>query len=299
MVNRKDFISIFDLGRKDIEAVFSLSREFKHDKKKNFSPLSQKSFALIFEKPSTRTRVSFEVAIGELGGHSIYLGPQDMQFGRREPVKDIARVMERYVHGIIARTFSHKHLVELARTTSVPVINGLTDLFHPCQVMGDLFTVLEKKKNLKGLKIAFIGDGNNVANSWIASSTKLPFHLSIATPEGYEPKIDLVKKAKVKLTHSPEEAAKDADVLYTDVWVSMGQEEERKERLKRFKCFRIDKNILKLAKKDVLVMHCLPAHRGEEISEEVIEGKHSIVFDQAENRLHVQKAILTLVGGKR
>ncbi|MBL7170596.1 MAG: ornithine carbamoyltransferase [Candidatus Omnitrophica bacterium] len=296
MVKGKDFISILDLGKKDIEDIFTLSGEFKHGKKKNFFPLSGKFFALIFEKPSTRTRVSFEVAIGGLGGGSIYLGPGDIQFGRREPVKDIARVMERYVHGIVARTFSHKHLLELAGAASVPVINGLTDLFHPCQVMGDLFTILEKKKNLKGLKIAFIGDGNNVANSWIAASTKLPFHLSIAAPEGYEPKAELVKKAKVKVTNSPEEAAKDADVLYTDVWVSMGQEEERKERLKRFKYFQIDKHILKLAKKDVLVMHCLPAHRGEEISDGVIEGKHSVVFDQAENRLHVQKAILTKIG---
>ena len=290
----KDFITIFDLGKKDIEKIFCLSREFKGNKKKSFLPLSKKTFVLIFEKPSMRTRVSFEVGIRELGGHPIYLGPES-QVGLREPVKDVARILERYVQGIIARTFSHQRLLELAKITRVPVINALTDLFHPCQIMGDLFTILEKKKTFKGLKIAFIGDGNNVANSWIAASTKLPFNLVIATPEGYEPNVNFVKKTKVHVLNSPEEAAKDADVLYTDVWVSMGQEEERKERVKRFKYFRLDKNILKLAKKDVFVMHCLPAHRGEEITDQVIEGKNSIVFDQAENRLHAQKAILTLV----
>ena len=294
---KKDFITIFDLDKKDIENIFNLAAEFKAGKEQNSSLLLGKSFAMIFEKPSMRTRISFEVAIKELAGCSIYLGPQDMQFGKREPVKDIARVMERYVQGIIVRTFSHKDLLELARTASVPVINALSDLFHPCQVMADLFTIIEKKKSLKRLKIAFIGDGNNVAHSWIAASAKLPFHLVISSPEGYGPDANIVKKGRVKLCHSPEEAAKDADVLYTDVWVSMGQEQERKERLKRFEYFSIDKNILKLAKKDAIVMHCLPAHRGEEISSEVIEGKHSVVFDQAENRLHVQKAILAKIGG--
>jgi ornithine carbamoyltransferase len=186
-------------------------------------------------------------------------------------------------------------LLELAKGTGIPVINALTDLFHPCQVMADIFTIFEKKKTIKGLKIGFIGDGNNVANSWITASAIFPFKLAIATPEGYEPRTDIVKGAKFHLTHSPEEVARDADVLYTDVWVSMGQEEERKERIKRFKYFHLDKDMLKLAKKDVMVMHCLPAHRGEEITDEVIEGKNSVVFDQAENRLHVEKAILSLI----
>ncbi len=295
----KDFITISDLDKKDIDTIFNLSREFKEGKKKDFFPLAGKIFALIFEKPSMRTRVSFEVAIKELGGDIIYLGPGDIRLGLREPVKDIARVLERYVQGIIARTFSHSHLLELAKGTGIPVINALTDLFHPCQVMADIFTILEKKKTIKGLKIGFIGDGNNVANSWIAAGAMFPFKLAIATPEGYEPRSDIVRGAKFHLTHSPEDAARDADVLYTDVWVSMGQEEEKKERAARFKYFHLDKDILKLAKKDALVMHCLPAHRGEEITDEVIEGKNSVVFDQAENRLHVEKAILTLVMGSR
>lgn len=292
----KDFITIYDLDKKDIKDILDLSRDFKKNRQRVYLPLREKTIAMIFEKPSMRTRVSFEVGIRELGGRCIYLGPEDIQLGRREPVKDIGRVMERYVHGIIARTFSHEHLLELAKFASIPVINGLTDMFHPCQVMADVFTILEKKKKLDGLKIAFIGDGNNVANSWISASTKFPFTLFMSTPEGYEPRIDSIPKgARLQLVHSPEEAAKDADVLYTDVWVSMGQEKERKERLKRFKYFRIDSHILKLAKRDVLVMHCLPANRREEISEEVIEGPNSIIFDQAENRLHVQKAILTMV----
>lgn len=294
----KDLISILDLDKRDLENIFALSREYKNSRK-DISPLLGKTIAMIFEKPSMRTRVSFEVGIKELGGFSIYLGPEDMRLGIRESVKDCARVLDRYVDGIIARTFSHKHILELAENTKIPVINALTDLSHPCQVISDLFTIVEKKKNLKDLKIAYIGDGNNVANSWISASVRVPIKLFIATPEGYEPDRDIVKKADVKLSHSPEEAAKDADVLYTDVWVSMGQEQEKKQRQRSFKYFRIDKNILKLAKKDVIVMHCLPAHCGEEITEDVIEGPNSVVFDQAENRLHVQKAILTLIFERR
>ena len=291
----KDFISILDLELADIEKIFTLTREFKEGKRKDYLPLQGKVMALIFEKPSMRTRVSFEVGIGQLAGRAIYFGSEDIQLGRREPLKDIGRVLERYVQGIIIRTFAHENILEIAKVSRVPVINALTDLCHPCQIMADLFTILEKRKDLKNLKIGFIGDGNNVANSWIMASAKLPIKLTVATPEGYEPAKEIVKLGKVHLTHSPQEAAKDADVLYTDVWVSMGQEEEKTERLKRFKYFSIDNNILKLAKKEVLVMHCLPAHRGEEITEEVLEGTHSIVFDQAENRLHVQKAILSLI----
>lgn len=297
MIKGKDFITILDLDLADIEEIFALAREFKEGKRNNYLPLQGKVIALIFEKPSMRTRVSFEVGLGQLGGRAIYLGPEDIQIGRREAIKDIGRVLERYVQGVIIRTFAHENILELAKVSRIPVINALSDLFHPCQIMADIFTILEKKKSLKGLKIGFIGDGNNVANSWITASANLPFKLTMATPEGYEPDKEIVKLGNVHLTHSPQEAAKDADILYTDVWVSMGQEEEKKERLKRFKCFCVDNHILKLAKKDVLVMHCLPAHRGEEITEEVLEGPHSIVFDQAENRLHVQKAILSLIFG--
>jgi ornithine carbamoyltransferase len=246
---------------------------------------------LYFEKPSTRTVVSFYVAMVELGGDAIFLTPREMQIGRGETIADTAKVLSRYANGIVARTFKHETIVELAKHSAIPVINGLSDMYHPCQTLADLFTVLEKRNTLD-LKFAWIGDGNNVCNSWIQAANMLNFSLKVATPKGYEPK---EKLGKVKLTHNPKEAVKNADVIITDTWVSMGEEKEAVKRDKDFKAFQVNSKLLKLAKPDYLFMHCLPAHRGKEVAAEVIDGKNSIVFDEAENRLHVQKAILCVL----
>ena len=259
--------------------------------------LAGKTLALVFEKPSLRTRVSFEIGMAQLGGHAIFLGPGEINLGMRESPADCARSLSRWVDLIVVRTFSQSTLEEMARCATIPVINGLTDLFHPCQVLADCFTLLEHKGRLDGLKIAFIGDGNNMAHSWIQAAEKFSFSFSLACPKGYEPNTEVTRAAKdhgaeFTLTHEVSEAVKGADVIYTDVWTSMGQEGELEVRRKDFQGYQVNQDVVAMAKKDILVMHCLPAHRGEEITNEVLEGPCSIVFDQAENRLHVQKAIM-------
>jgi ornithine carbamoyltransferase len=256
---------------------------------------------MIFDKSSTRTRISFEVGMYQLGGIALFLNSRDTQIGRGESISDSARMMSRYLNGIMIRTFSQKSVEDFARYASIPVISGLTDLLHPCQILSDLFTIREKKGTYNKLKIAYIGDGNNIANSWIEAAARLPVKLSLACPEGYDPDSKIMVRGKkeakegITLYRDPMEAAKNADVLYTDVWVSMGQESEQKKRKKIFRNYQINKKLLKEAKKDAIVMHCLPAHRGEEISSDVIDGPQSVVIDQAENRLHVQKAILEIL----
>ncbi len=300
---KRDLISIRDFTREEIEALFSLATDLKRRLKrgKSHPRLSGKTLALIFEKPSLRTRVSFEVAMTHLGGHAIYLAPQDIRLGARETVEDGARNLSRWVDGIVARTFEHAQVERLAQYTTVPVINGLTDLLHPCQVLCDLFTLHEKREKLKGLRVAFIGDGNNVCNSWLYGAAKMGIHFTVACPKGYEPHRDVFTKARaeseatyavLEITHDAARAAREADVLYTDVWASMGHEEQRAKRMRDFKGFQVNQSLVNLAQKDVQVMHCLPAHRGEEITDEVMDGLHSIILDQAENRLHLQKAIL-------
>jgi len=258
--------------------------------------LKQKVFALIFHKPSLRTRISFEVGIFQMGGKALYL-EKEIGFPEREAIKDIARVLSVYLHGVIIRTFSHQLLLEFAAYSQIPVINALSDLLHPCQVLSDLFTIKQKKGDLKKVKLAYIGDGNNVCHSLIYGCAKTNTSLSIATPARYLPSSKIVEEAggKVEIGNNPQEAVKGADVVYTDVWASMGKEKEREERKKEFSGFQVNEDLLKKAKPDCLLMHCLPAHRGEEVTDQVIEGKQSIVFDQAENRLYVQKAILLLI----
>ena len=306
---KRDLVSIRDLARQEIEGLFALTSDVK-DRLTRDEPhpiLRGRTLALIFEKPSLRTRVTFEVAMTHLGGHAIYLAPQDIRLGARETVEDAARNLSRWVDGIVARTFDHGVVEQLAQHAEVPVINGLTDLLHPCQVLSDLFTLREKRGALGGLRVAFIGDGNNVCNSWLTGAAKTGIHLTVACPKGYEPNRDVAAKAReesaatgatLDIMHDPVRAAREADVLYTDVWTSMGQEAERDQRLRDFQGFQVNQALVDLARKDVVVMHCLPAHRGEEITEEVMDGPHSIILDQAENRLHVQKAILvTLLRG--
>lgn len=290
---KKDLVTIKDLTAGDIEELFKLAAEFKSKRKTHEAPLKNKTLGLIFEKPSNRTRVSFEVGMLELGGNTIYLGTEEVKLGKREAVKDAARVLSRYLDAMVVRTFSHGRLTEMAENSTVPVINGLTDLLHPCQALSDLFTIKEKK-GLKNITVAFIGDANNVLNSLLYGCGKVGIKINVASPKGYDPKKDILKDAGAvtQLFNSARDAVKAADVIYTDVWTSMGQEREHRKRLKRFKAFQVNSELLSLAKKDVIVMHCLPAHRGEEITDEVLDGRHSIVIDQAENRLHVQKAIL-------
>ena len=305
---KKDLISIKDLSSKEIEELFSLTDRLKKDKAKFSKVLQGKILALIFQKPSNRTRVSFEVGMYQLGGNSIYLGPGEINLGVRESVKDVAKTLARYVDAIVLRTFEHKNILEMAESAAVPVINGLSDFSHPCQALADVYTVREKLKNLKGKTLVYVGDGNNVCNSLLYACAKVGLNLNVGTPEGYEPDKSVVKEAKaiaqskksfINLFNSPHEAVKGADVLYTDVWVSMGQEKEAAERKEVFKDFQVNKNLVKLANKEALIMHCLPAHRGEEITDGVIDSKNSVVFDQAENRMHVQKAILIkLLGDK-
>ena len=308
----KDFISIHDLTSSDMEEIFSLSSDLKQKQKnqEKHEYLWAKSLAMIFEKPSTRTRVSFEIGMWQLGGLAINLDQAAIGLGVRESIGDVAKTLSRYADAILVRTFEHGKVLELAKNASIPVINGLSDLLHPCQALADVFTIREKKgeEGLRGLKMAYIGDGNNVCNSLMFAAAKLGMNLVIAAPAGYEPKKEIVelafedgKKAGIELDilNDPVVAAKDADVIYTDVWASMGQEKEAKKREKAFKKFQVNRELVSLAKKDVIIMHCLPAHRGKEITDDILDGPNSVVFDQAENRLHVQKAILTLLlGGK-
>ncbi len=285
----------------DLMEFLELARRVKEEPARYSKALEGKSLGMIFEKPSTRTRVSFEVAMTQLGGHGLYLSTRDLQLGRGETVEDTAKVLSRYVDGIIYRGFSHQITRELARHSTVPVINALDDAEHPMQILADLLTVLERKGDLRGLKLAYIGDGNNVANSLALGAAMAGMHFVIACPEGYDPDENLWREAerlarerggKVEIVRDPLEAARGADAVYTDVWVSMGDEEERDRRLKVFRPYQVTVEVMERAKEDAIFMHCLPAHRGEEVAQEVIDGRWSVVFDQAENRLHAQKAAL-------
>jgi len=296
---KKDLLSIADLDRKEIE---HLIEQAWHMKKEGApSLLSGKTLALLFEKPSLRTKISFEIAMYQLGGYSIYLSPEEVGLGKREPAADVAQVLSRYVDGIVARTFSQETLHILAGHSSVPVINALSDLEHPCQALSDLFTIYEKKGRLPGLTLAFIGDSNNMANSLLLSACLLGMNFHLASPPGYDVKEEVLNQGKesaalsgsqIRLTSDPYEAAKDADIIYTDVWASMGQEAEAEKRRLVFSDYQVDKKLLSSAKGDVLFMHPLPAHHGEEISAGLLDDPRSVVFDQAENRLHLQKALL-------
>ncbi|MCD4821825.1 MAG: ornithine carbamoyltransferase [Methanococcoides sp.] len=295
----KHLISMTDLTQEEIIEILDLAEDLKEKRVRGkiTDLLKSKSLAMIFEKSSTRTRVSFEVAMSDLGGHSIYLNSRDIQIGRGETVSDTAQVLSRYVAGITARVNSHKTVADLAKHSKVPVINALSDLEHPCQILADFLTIREYKNRLKGLKFAWIGDGNNVCNSLILGCALVGMQIAVACPEGYMPNPEIVAKGRelggdILITTDPQEAAADADVLYADVWVSMGDEEEREKRLSDLADYQINSNLVELAKPDVIFMHCLPAHRGEEVSAEVMDGPHSVVFDQAENRLHAQKALI-------
>lgn len=303
---KKDFIAIDDWATDEIHAVFELAAGLKKKQKKGTAHrlLEGKILAMIFQKPSARTRISFETGMVQLGGHAIYLSPADIGLGKRESAADIARILSRYNDGIMARLFAHELILELAEHASVPVINGLTDFNHPCQVLGDLLTVIEHRGSLDDLTLVYVGDGNNMVHSFLNAAQRLPMHLKLACPEGYDPDASVLKAAKeagvstVSLFRSPEEAVRDADIIYTDVWASMGQEKETAKRKKVFKSFQVNDALVARAKPDVKVMHCLPAHRGDEITDSVMDGPHSIVFDQAENRLHIQKAILVTLMGR-
>jgi len=300
---KKDLLSIYDLETADFEKIWENAARLKKLLKqgKKHASLKGKTLGMIFDKSSTRTRISFEVGMYQLGGIALFLNSRDTQIGRGETIADSARMMSRYLNGIMIRTFTQASVEEFARYATIPVINGLTDLSHPCQILSDLFTIKEKKNSYERLKIAYIGDGNNIANSWIEAAARLPIQLALACPQGYEPDKKIMTKCAreasegITLYSDPQEAARNADVLYTDVWTSMGQEAEGKERKKIFKNYSINTKLLAEAKKDAIVMHCLPAHRGEEITADVIDGHHSVVIDQAENRLHVQKAILEIL----
>jgi ornithine carbamoyltransferase len=305
---KKDFICIKDLTFKEIAEIFALTDKLKQDKVSFSQALAGKTLALIFQKPSNRTRVSFEVGMYQLGGNSIYLGPGEIHLGVRESVRDVAKTLARYVDAIVLRTFEHANVLEMAKSAAVPVINGLSDFSHPCQALADVYTIREKLKNIKGKTITYVGDGNNVCNSLLYACAKVGLNMNVGTPKGYEPDKSVVKEAKaiagskksfINLFNNPVEAVRGSDVIYTDVWASMGQEKEASERKEIFKDFQVNKNLVNLAKKEALIMHCLPAHRGEEITDEVIDSKNSVVFDQAEHRMHVQKAILIkLLGDK-
>jgi len=302
----RDFLDLQDFTTEELQYLIDLAIELKRKQKagEEFHPLKGKTLGMIFEKSSTRTRISFEVGMYQLGGQALFLSRNDIQMGRGETIHDTAQTMSRYLDGIMIRTFAHSTLLDLAKYASVPVINALTDFSHPCQVMADYQTVQEKKGRLKGIKVAYIGDGNNMVHSLMVGAAKFGMHISVASPEGYMPDAELTDVARklaaetggsVYVCSDPKEAIKDADVVYTDVWASMGFEAEQKEREKAFADFQVDEELVKLAKPDYLFLHCLPAHRGEEVSAGVIDGPNSVVFDQAENRLHAQKAIMASI----
>ena len=300
----KDLLSLKDLSTSEITELLDLADELKADNKagRQHHILKGKTLGMIFAKSSTRTRVSFEVGMYQLGGHALFLSSNDIQLGRGECVYDTAKVLSRFIDGIMIRTFDHSEVEELAKYADIPVINGLTDLLHPCQVLADLMTVREYKgKNLKGLKMCYVGDGNNMAHSLLFGCTKTGMDISVATPDKYKCNEEIVKEAlkiaeetgsKVVLTDSPEDAIKNADAVYTDTWVSMGQESEKQQRIQDFKGFEVTEKLMKNAKPDAIFLHCLPAYRGYEVSAEVIDGKQSVIFDEAENRLHAQKAVM-------
>jgi len=301
-MNVKDIISLASLSTAEIYEILETARnlKLKLNAGVKHEMLYGKTLAMIFQKPSLRTRVSFETGMTQLGGHAIYLGPEDIKLGERETTEDIAIVLSGYVDGIMARVFEHQTIVDLAKYASVPVINGLSNLLHPCQILGDLLTIREKKRELSGLTLTFIGDGNNVAHSLINGCTKVGIAFRIACPGGYEPDVAIVEAARqaggsVEILHDPREAASRADILYTDVWTSMGQETQTEEKKHAFSGFTVDEALLKVANNGALVMHCLPAHYGEEITYETSRSKGSVIFDQAQNRLHAQKAVLALL----
>lgn len=305
---RKDFITIHDLSRYEFNEILDMTEKMKKNPGKYRSVLKDKILAMIFQKPSLRTRMTFEVGMLQLGGEAIYLAPSDIQMGSRESVRDIGKNLERWVDGIMIRTFGHNIILELAESTRLPVINALTDLLHPCQAMADFFTLLEKKGSLAGLKLAYVGDGNNVAHSLMLAAAKAGMKMAVATPPGYEPKAEIIDWARedghgtdfeLTITNDPAEAVKEADAIYTDVWASMGQETEKETRKKIFAPYQVNRELFSRAKPGTYFMHCLPAHRGEEVTDEIIDSPNSIVYDQAENRLHVQKVIMMILMGKK
>lgn len=307
---KKDLLSLHDLTRQDIQDIMERSADLKEKNKAGIphESLKGKTLGMIFEKSSTRTRVSFEVGILQLGGHSLFMSSRDLQLGRGESIADTAKVLSRYIDGMVIRTFKQSDVEELAGVAEIPVINGLTDLLHPCQTLADLFTVWERLGAFDGLKVAYVGDGNNMANSWLHGAAKLGIDLSVACPPGYEPDEKVIRNAtgaaratgaKILLTHDPVEAVAGARILCTDVWASMGQEKEHDKRLKIFRKYQVNSGLTAHAHPDFLFMHCLPAHRGEEVTDEILDGSHSIVLDEAENRLHTQKAIMELLMGEK
>ena len=298
-MKKRDVLTLRDLNRADLDEVLSLAATLKQERREGRlrSLLAGKKLALVFQKPSLRTRATFDVGMTELGGSTLFLGPDEVQLGARETPADCVRVLDRLVDILAVRTFAQDIVAEMAAYGSVPVINALSDLYHPCQVLADLLTLQERKGRIEGLKVAFAGDGNNVAHSWLLAAEKLPFRFTLACPEGFEPDREIFDSAvaagaDAAVVHDPAEAVRGADCIYTDVWASMGQEGEAGDRKQAFAPFQVNRDMVGRAKDDVAVMHCLPAHRGEEITDEVIEGRHSVVFDQAENRLHAQKALM-------
>lgn len=305
---KKDFITIHDLSAYEFQEIMDLTGKMKKNPGKYRKVLKNKILAMIFQKPSLRTRMTFEVGMLQLGGEAVYLAPSDIQMGSREGVRDIGKNLERWVNGIMIRTFGHHIILELAESTRLPVINALTDLLHPCQAMADFFTLEEKKGHLAGLKLAYVGDGNNVCHSLMLAAAKAGTKMAVATPPGYEPKPEIVAWAQedgretgfeLIITNDPVEAVREADAIYTDVWASMGQEAEKEARKKIFLPYQVNVELFSKAKPDTYFMHCLPAHRGEEVTDEVIDSPNSVVYDQAENRLHVQKVIMMLLMGKK
>ena len=309
-LSKKDLLTLDEYTKDEISLILSVSENIRTKQKNGemFVPLLGKALGMIFRKSSTRTRVSFEIGMFQLGGAALYLSPNDMQLGRGETVADTARVLSRYLDGIMIRTYDHSEVEELAANATIPVINGLTDFTHPCQILADILTIKDKKKVLKGITVAYVGDANNVCNSWMFGAPKADINLRVASPKGYEPDPAVFARAKksaadngteLVFTNDPRAAVENADVIYTDVWASMGQEAEAEKRKKEFNGFQINSELVRLAKKDAIIMHCLPAHRGEEISAEVIDGPQSVVFDEAENRLHVQKGVMALLMGNK
>lgn len=304
----KDLLALYSLTKDEILEILRVAADLKNKQKRGIAHtlLAGKTLGMIFTKSSTRTRVSFEVGMHQLGGFPLYLSGQDLQLGRGETIADTAKVLSRYLDGIMIRTFAHSDVEELAEHASIPIINGLTDLNHPCQILADFQTIIEHKGKLEGLKLAYVGDGNNVCHSLLNGCAKVGMNISVATPKGYEPSQEILKLARkdaaetgavIEITEEPGKAVKDADIIYADVWASMGQEEEYAERLKIFNPYQVNGDLVKAAKPDYLFLHCLPAHRGEEVTAEVIDGPNSVVFDEAENRLHAQKAVMALTMG--
>jgi ornithine carbamoyltransferase len=305
---KKDFLSIADWSSNELAKILELSAKIKSRSEKYKDSIKGKSVALIFEKQSLRTHVTFDVGINQLGGHSVYLTQSDINLGKRESIYDVSKNLERWMSAVVVRTYAHQICVDMARYMRIPVINALTDFEHPCQAVGDFLTAVEHLGSLKKKKFAFIGDGNNVCNSLMMMAAKLGMNFAAATPDGYEPQEEVMKVSKksakeshasIEVVHDPKEAVKEADVIYTDVWVSMGQEAEKEKRLNDFRGYQVNKELMKLARKSAIFMHCLPAHRGEEVTDDVIDSKQSVVWDESENRLHSQKAIIyTLLAGK-